>query len=52
MIKGAEPPASTVTLPATELIIRRSSGPVRRDHRRPSVVTEAADSPFPIHEHD
>ena len=41
MIKGAEPPTSTVTLPATELIIRRSSGPVRRDHRRPSVVTEA-----------
>jgi hypothetical protein len=30
-----------VTLPGTELIIRRSSGPVRRDHRHPSVVTEA-----------
>src|SRR5215207_1485097 len=41
MIEGAEPPAGTVTLPGTELIIRRSSGPVRRDDRRRSVVTEA-----------
>jgi DNA-binding LacI/PurR family transcriptional regulator len=41
MIEGAEPPAGTVTLPGTELIIRRSSGPVRRDHRHTSVVTEA-----------
>ncbi|HEX5905940.1 MAG TPA: LacI family DNA-binding transcriptional regulator [Propionibacteriaceae bacterium] len=40
MIEGAEPPAGTVTLPGTELIIRRSSGPVRRDHRHTSVVTE------------
>jgi DNA-binding LacI/PurR family transcriptional regulator len=28
MIKGAEPPAETVTLSGTELIIRRSSGPL------------------------
>jgi DNA-binding LacI/PurR family transcriptional regulator len=41
MIEGAEPPTGTVTLPGTELIIRRSSGPVRRDHRHTSVVTEA-----------
>jgi DNA-binding LacI/PurR family transcriptional regulator len=41
MIEGAEPPAGTVTLPGTELIIRRSSGPVRRDHRHASLVTEA-----------
>jgi DNA-binding LacI/PurR family transcriptional regulator len=40
MIEGAEPPTGTVTLPGTELIIRRSSGPVRRDHRHTSVVTE------------
>jgi DNA-binding LacI/PurR family transcriptional regulator len=30
MIEGGEPSAETVTLAATELIIRRSSGPVRR----------------------
>jgi DNA-binding LacI/PurR family transcriptional regulator len=29
MIEGAEPPAEPVTLPATELVIRRSSGPRR-----------------------
>jgi DNA-binding LacI/PurR family transcriptional regulator len=28
MIEGAEPPANTVILPGTELIIRRSTGPV------------------------
>jgi DNA-binding LacI/PurR family transcriptional regulator len=40
MIEGAEPPADAVTLPGTELIIRRSSGPVA--HRRPRFVTEAS----------
>jgi DNA-binding LacI/PurR family transcriptional regulator len=30
MIEGGEPSAETVTLPATELIIRRSTGPARR----------------------
>jgi hypothetical protein len=28
MIEGSEPPANTVILPGTELIIRRSTGPV------------------------
>jgi len=30
MIEGGEPPAEPVTLPATKIIIRRSSGPARR----------------------
>lgn len=34
MIKGGEPPTEPVTLPATELVIRRSSGPVRRARTR------------------
>jgi DNA-binding LacI/PurR family transcriptional regulator len=34
MIEGGEPPAEAVTLPATELVIRRSSGPVRRARSR------------------
>jgi DNA-binding LacI/PurR family transcriptional regulator len=41
MIEGAEPPAGPVTLPGTELIIRRSTGPLGR-HRRPRFVTEAS----------
>ena len=41
MIEGAEPPSQHSHPAGTELIIRRSSGPVRRDHRRPSFVTEA-----------
>ena len=40
MIEGGEPPVEPVTLPGTELIIRSSSGPVRRD-RHTKVVTEA-----------
>ena len=39
MIEGDQPPAGAVTLAGTELIIRRSSGPVRDRHTK--VVTEA-----------
>ena len=42
MIEGAEPPVEPVTLPSTELIIRRSSGPVLSNHRRTRFVTEAS----------
>lgn len=53
MIEGAEPPTGPVTLPGTELIIRRSSGPVRRDHRHTAPSQRQADSPFPLStEHD
>ena len=53
MIKGAEPPAGAVTLPGTELIIRRSSGPGRRDRRNTKVVTEAGRfTNSPSTEHD
>jgi DNA-binding LacI/PurR family transcriptional regulator len=50
MIEGAEPPPGPVTLPGAKLIIRKSSGPVRLDHRRPRLVTEA--SQFSIPQHD
>jgi DNA-binding LacI/PurR family transcriptional regulator len=42
MIEGREPPAQTITVPSTELIIRRSSGPALHDHRRTRFVTEAS----------
>jgi hypothetical protein len=41
MIEGAEPPTGPVTLPGTELIIRRSSGPAPHNPRSPRFVTEA-----------
>jgi DNA-binding LacI/PurR family transcriptional regulator len=41
MIEGAEPPIGTITLPGTELIIRRSSGPAPHNRHRPRSVTEA-----------
>ena len=47
MIEGAEPPGGTVTLPGTELIIRRSSGPVLRDHHRTKFVTKASSFSVP-----
>ena len=51
MIEGAEPPAGTVTLPGTELIIRRSSGPVRGTARRTSSQKQADLSSYPSTEH-
>jgi DNA-binding LacI/PurR family transcriptional regulator len=42
MIEGAAPPADTLILPGTELIIRKSSGPVGRDKPRPRFITEAS----------
>jgi DNA-binding LacI/PurR family transcriptional regulator len=47
MIEGREPAAQTITVPSTELIIRRSSGPVLRDHRRTKFVTEASSFSVP-----
>lgn len=41
MIEGAEPPTGPVTLPGTELIIRRSSGPAPHNPRSRRFVTEA-----------
>ena len=43
MIEGGEPPVEPVTLPSTELIIRRSSGPVRQQSTAvPRFVTDAS----------
>jgi DNA-binding LacI/PurR family transcriptional regulator len=52
MIEGAEPPSGPVTLPGTELIIRRSSGPAPHNHRRPRFATEAKQSLTKTTEHD
>jgi DNA-binding LacI/PurR family transcriptional regulator len=49
MIEGAEPPTGTVTLSGAELIIRRSSGPVR-NNRRARFVTEARQFSHPLHD--
>jgi DNA-binding LacI/PurR family transcriptional regulator len=53
MIEGAEPPVGTVTLPGTELIIRRSSGPVG-DNQPPSEIRHGGNPihHFPTTEHD
>jgi DNA-binding LacI/PurR family transcriptional regulator len=40
MIEGAEPPANTVILPGTELIIRRSTGPVGHKQIRDFQTTQ------------
>jgi DNA-binding LacI/PurR family transcriptional regulator len=45
MIEGGEPPAKAVTLPGTELIIRRSSGPVRRTEPIPGSRHTRINSP-------
>ena len=45
MIEGGEPPAEAVTLPGTELIIRRSSGPVRRTEPIPGSRHTRINSP-------
>jgi hypothetical protein len=53
MIEGAEPPAGAVILPGTELIIRRSSGPV--GHNQPPSEIRHGGNPihhFPTTEHD
>jgi DNA-binding LacI/PurR family transcriptional regulator len=50
MIEGAQPPSGPVTLPGTKLIIRRSSGPVRRNQRRPSFVGKPTLSPPTEHD--
>jgi DNA-binding LacI/PurR family transcriptional regulator len=42
MIEGAEPPEGAVTLRGTQLIIRRSSGPVRSKDGHRRVATEAS----------
>jgi hypothetical protein len=52
MIEGAEPPTGPVTLPGTELIIRRSSGPAPHNRRRPRFVTEAKRGLTTSTEHD
>jgi len=53
MIEGAEPPAGAVILPGTELIIRRSSGPVG-DNQPPSEIRHGGNPihHFPTTEHD
>jgi DNA-binding LacI/PurR family transcriptional regulator len=52
MIEGAEPPIGPVTLPGTELIIRRSAGPPPHNRHRPRFVTEAKQDLTTTTEHD
>jgi DNA-binding LacI/PurR family transcriptional regulator len=52
MIEGAEPPTGTITLPGTELIIRRSSGPAPHNRHHPRFVTEAKQGLTKTTEHD